>query len=216
MLRAAALVGLAGLLAVPAPAHAQADYASAFTDAFAAACVPGRLTYEASLAAARDAGWSTVSAQSHPELAAIMALAEEEARDPELEGAEFHYEAFLKAVAGLPHHLVVSRASFVLDDPEDPWVFVGCHLYNLEATAPIDPAPVTALIGNPISRTQTDQGVESHVWGPPCPMPRTGDTYLNFVEEGSVVADVLPFTGLALNFSTSELPAGEEEPEPYC
>jgi hypothetical protein len=208
----------AGSSALPALA-APSAYDWAFVSAFEAACVPGRLSYEASLAAAAAAGWVATGADSHPELAAIMAMAEQEALDPELTDARFDHAIYAKDIEGVAHHLVVSRASMVIgepDDPLNPWVFVGCHLYNLDATQPVDPVPVTALIGNPISRTEEQEGALSHVWGPPCPMPRTGDTYLSFVAEGSPATRLVPFTGTALNFSTSELPEGEPVPDPYC
>jgi hypothetical protein len=146
-------------------------------------------------------------------------MAEAEALDAELTDASFEYAVYAKAIEGTEHHLVVGRSSFVIgepDDPLNPWVYVGCYLYNLDASSPLDPEPVTALVGNPIGQTRESDGVVSHIWGPPCPMPRTGDTYLSFVAEGSELAGQVPFTGIALHFTTSELDAGAEPPDPHC
>lgn len=204
-----------------AQAHAQDSAATgtAFVAEFEKACVPGRLTYAGSIEAAGVAGWRPVTPDVHPELAAMMEMSATEALKAEegLSDLSFDYQAFAKPFQDGELHLVVSRSSAVIgepDDPLNPWVFLGCHLYDLDATAPIAPEPVTALIGNPVSQTEEQDGVITHVWGPPCPMPRTGDTYLSFVPEGGT--DVVPFTGLALNFTTSELPAGEPVPDPYC
>ena len=218
------LVTLVVVLAAVAAAPVQAAptaYDQAFVDAFAAACVPGRLSYGTSLGAAVSAGWVPVDPEAHAELAAVMDLAVEEAlaAEEDLDELSFFFEAFAKQIEGVTHHLVISRSSAVIGDrhePINPWVFVGCHLYNFDATAPLDPQPVTALIGNAISRTEQSEGQISHVWGPPCPMPRTGDSYLSFVAEGSPAATIVPFTGVALNFSTSELDVGEPVPDPYC
>lgn len=214
---------IAGLLALLPTGQGAAqdgiDAATAFVAEFEQACVPGRLNYQSSLAAAEAAGWNPVAPEVHPELAAMMQLSESEALKPAdgLSDVSFVFQAFAKPVGETVLHLVVSRGSAVIgepDDPLNPWVFLGCHLYDLDATAPIDPAPVTVLIGNPISRTEERGGLITHVWGPPCPMPRTGDTYLSFVPEGATT--IVPFTGIALNFTTSELPAGEPVPDPYC
>jgi hypothetical protein len=213
-LAALPLVALPFLLALPAAAQ-PASYDQAFTDAFAEACVPGRLGYETSRQAALAAGWVETTPAAHPELAAIMALAETAAEDPELE-ATFAFTVYGKAIAEQPHFLVVSTTSAVISDPKDPWVQTGCYLYNFDASAPLSPEPVTALIGNPISASREGDGALSHIWGPPCPMPMTGDTYLSFVAEGSPLVSQVPMTGIALNFTTTELAQGEPVPDPYC
>lgn len=207
-----------------APAHAEPTaYDIAFVDAFAEACVPGRLGYDTSRAAAEAAGWVAVAPDTHPELAALMARSEAEAQDPELEST-FDYVAYARDIEGRPHHLVVASTSVVVgdrddpDNPMNPWIQTGCYLYNFDAATPPDPAAVTALIGNPIAGSQEAEGVVSHIWGPPCPMPMTGDSYLSFVADGAPMAAEmnLPFSGIALNFSTTQLDPGAPVPDPYC
>lgn len=213
----AKLAALVALCATATPALAAPPaYDLAFVSAFEEACVPGRLTYAASKDAALAAGWSEIDRNSHTELAEVIAMGEQAAADPEYP-AEFELVVYGRTVDGLPHHLVISRVSMKIEETDEhPFVQVGCYLYNFDATAPIDPAAVTALVGNPISHTREGQGATVHVWGPPCPMPRTGDTYLSFVAEGSELESQVPFTGVALNLSTSELRAGEPVPDPYC
>ncbi|MBK8084372.1 MAG: hypothetical protein IPK28_11510 [Devosia sp.] len=210
---AAAVIALAvsstASLAVPA-------YDIAFVSEFADACVPGRLGYQTTRDAARAAGWTEVEPGVNAEFAGIMARSEAEAAaDPELPTV-FEYTTYAKAIEGIAHYLVVSRSAITVTEGEDPWVMIGCYLYNFDAVAPIDPEPVTALIGNPIAQSQIDMHITSYVWGPPCPMPRTGDTYLTFIPEVSQYREQVGISGLVLKFSTSEPDPGEVVPDTYC
>ncbi len=203
-------MGGSSALAAPAP------YDIAFVSEFADACVPGRLGYETTQQAATDAGWAEVAPAVNPEFAGLMARSEAEATaDPELPTI-FEYRAYAKVIEGTEHHLLVSRAEITMTEGEDPWVLIGCYLYNFDAAAPIDPEPVSALIGNPIAQSQVDMHLTSYVWGPPCPMPRTGDTYLIFIPEVSQYEEQTGFSGLVLKFTTSEPDPGEAVPETYC
>jgi hypothetical protein len=213
--RALAAAALA-LVAGPALALEPPVYDQAFVDAFAEACVPGRLAYETTYAVALAAGWALVERDDHAELAAVMqksdeALAAEDDMEMDFVGA-----LFARDVAGARHHLSVTQSTFVIEEGDDPWVMVGCHLYNFDATQPIDPTFVTAFVGKPIANSVEQDGLTGHVWGPPCPMPRTADTYLSFVADGSSTAQAVGFSGLSMNFSTSTPDPGEEVPETYC
>ncbi len=211
----ALVIRMAILLAAGSSAAAAATYDQVFVDAFAEACVPGRLSYPGTQQAALAAGWREVERAHHPELAAMLAIAAAALDDPEL---EFTYEdkIYARAIAGVEHHLVVARSSFVIDDPDDPWVYVGCYLYNFDARSPIDPSPVVALLGKPVAQTVKQDGMIGYVWGPPCPMPRTGDTYMSYIAEESPYVSQTGFSGLALKFETSEPDPGEDVPDTYC
>ena len=207
-------VVLLALVVTSAPAIA--SYDQSFVDAFAEACVPGRLSYEATQATAVATGWAVVERADHPELDAVMRKSDEAlAQEDDLEMTN-EIVLFARDVEGARHHLTVSRSTFVIEEGDAPWVLVGCRLYNFDAVQPIDPAPVTALIGKPIAQSVDQDGMAGHVWGPPCPMPRTADTYLGFVAEGSLMAETLGFSGVTLNFSTSTPDPGEVVPETYC
>ena len=218
MILPAAFAALALVAVSPAVAVESADYGQAFVDSFAEACVPQRLSYPGTQTQAESLGWTPTQPGAHAELASMMAIAEAAASDPELP-AEFDYRIFSRPIEGQTHYLVVSRAAFTIgepDDPLNPWVYIGCYLYNLDATAPIDPAPVSALTGNPVANEVDEEGLVSYVWGPPCPMPRTGDTYLSFIAEDSPHVSLTGFSGLMMKFDTSEPDEGAEPPEPYC
>ena len=215
-----AAIAIVALAAAPAAASDSAGYGQAFVDAFAAACVPERLSYPGTKANAQSLGWTDAARTDHPELAAVLAITDAAATEAADEmQATFEYALYSKPVADAPHHLVVSRSSFVIgepDDPLNPWVYIGCYLYNFDAAQPIDPAPMTALIAKPISHEVDEDGLVSYVWGPPCPMPRTGDSYLTFIAEDSPHAAATGFTGLMVKFETSEPDPGEVVPETYC
>lgn len=216
-MRAGAAAAAAFVLSMGgSPALAVPAYDIAFVSEFADACVPGRLGYETTQQAATAAGWAAVEPNVNAEFAGLMARSEAEAAaDPELPTV-FQYQAYAKAIEGIEHYLVVSRAEITMTEGEDPWVLIGCYLYNFDAVAPIDPEPVTALTGNPIAQSQVDMHLASYVWGPPCPMPRTGDTYLTFVPEVSQYKEQTGFSGLVLKFTTSEPDPGEVVPDTYC
>jgi len=218
-----AAIALLALAVVPAAAAESADYGQAFVDAFAEACVPQRLSYEGTIAHARSIGWITATPEDHPELAAMMAasergMAEAKAEDPDLQ-FEFQGVHLSKSVAGTPHFLFVGRTSSIIgepDDPLNPWVYIGCYLYNFDATEMIDIAPVGALLDKPLSHSVDHDGVIGHVWGPACSMPRTGDTYLTLITEASPQKAATGFTGLGLKFETSEPDPDTVVPETYC
>lgn len=206
----AAALGAAPALAAPSA------YDLAFVDAFAEACVPQRLSYPGTQETALAAGWAEVQRTDHPELDAMMAISEAASKDPELFDASYEYRIFSKPIEGQTHYLLVSRASAAIEEGGDPWVSIGCYLYNFEAVAPIDPEPVSALTGQPIANSQIDMHINGWIWGPPCPMPRTLDTYLTFIPEVSQYKDQTGFTGLVLKFETSEPKPDEVVPDSYC
>jgi hypothetical protein len=205
----------AALVAGPALAEdrpgADAAYDSAFVSAFEKACVPGRLSFEATKAQAAAEGWTAVPDDDHPELAALMATARQAAIDPEYPDWSTDFAIYRNAILGAPAYLVVT---YVL--APDVINMIGCHLYDFEQTRMIDAEIVTALIGNPISNTVDDQGLVSYVWGPPCAMPRTFDTYLTLIKPDSPHLETTGFSGLTLKFETSEPAPGEDVPTTYC
>ena len=198
-LRRAILCALAPLLvAIPAIAETPA-YDAAFVATFEQACVPGRLSFEDTKSRALAAGWTAVAETDHPELQAMMMVAKDAAVDPEYPDWKTDFAIYRRALLDAPAYLVVTYvvAPEVMN-------LIGCHLYDFERQQMIDPALVTALIGNPISSSVDQEGVESHVWGPPPALPRTLDTYLSLIDDQSPHAATTGFSGLTMKFETSE------------
>lgn len=201
---------LAVLGAAPATAHAETPDDAAFVAAFGEVCIPKRLSYRGTLALAEDLGWRPVVTGDNAEYDRFIThaadlLAREVAEDPDLyQGSGGAW--FTRQIGGRSHLLTVS---YLLTGVMDT---MGCHLYDFGAAAPLDPEAVTRLLGQPIAYT-TDGGAPFYavdpavlvttVWGPPPGLPRTLDTYLTFIPEGSEVAAKTGFTGLTLKFSTS-------------
>lgn len=198
------------------PAYAETPDGEAFVAAFGEVCIPERLSYKGTVALAEKLGWQHVVPGENAGYDRFIAhsdalLAEEVAEDPDLiEGTGNAW--FTREVGERPHLLAVS---YLLTEYLDA---LGCYLYDFAATAPIDPEPVTRLLGQPIAHT-TDGGdpfyavdpelLVTTVWGPPPSLPRTLDTYLTFIPQASEVAAQTGFTGLMLKSSTS-LPNREE------
>lgn len=217
-MRRAAPAGLLAALAVTPAVAAPPAYDVAFVAAFKDACVPQRLSYAGTRQTALAMGWTAVERSANAELDAMMAISEAAADDPELQST-FEYAIYSKPIEGVAHFLVVDRATAIIgepDDPLNPWVFIGCYLYNFEAAAPIDPELVSELTGNPIADSQINMHLAGWVWGPPCPMPRTGDTYMTFIPEVSQFKQETGFSGLVLKFSTSEPDPEDVVPDSYC
>jgi len=198
------------------PVQAETPDGEAFVAAFGEVCIPERLSYKGTLSLAEDLGWRHVVPGENADYDRFIAysdalLAGEVAEDPDLI-EETGNAWFTREIGGRPHLLAVSyQLSQYLDA-------LGCYLYDFAATAPIDPEPVTRLLGQPIAHT-TDGGdpfyavdpavLVTTVWGPSPRLPRSLDTYLTFIPQGSEVAAQTGFTGLVLKFSTS-LPDREE------
>lgn len=192
------------------PAQAETPDSEAFVAAFGEVCIPERLSYKGTLALAEELGWQHVVPGENADYDRFIAhaealLAEEFADDPNFsQGSDGAW--FTREIGGRSHLLVVS---YLLTEYLDT---IGCHLYDFAATAPIDPEPVTRLLDHPVAYT-TDGGdpfyavdpelLVTTVWGPPPSLPRTLDTYLTFIPQGSDVAAQTGFSGLMLKFSTS-------------
>ena len=80
---------------------------------------------------------------------------------------------------------------------------LGCHLYDFAATAPIDPALVSARFGEAPAETVDQPGViEAEVWTLDG-MEGVGDLSLTFIPEGSPAAAVTGFTGVTLKLTST-------------
>lgn len=210
------IISVAFAALLMSPVQAGTPDGEAVVAAFGEVCIPQRLRYKGTLALAEELGWQHVVPGENADYDRFIAhsdilLAGEVAKDPDFsQGSDGAW--FTREIEGRSHLLAVS---YLLTEYLDA---LGCYLYDFAATAPIDPEPVTRLLGQPIAHT-TDGGdpfyavdpelLVTTVWGPPPRLPRTLDTYLTFIPQGSEVAAQTGFTGLMLKFSTS-LPDREE------
>ncbi len=192
---AAAVAGAPGV-------RAEEPDAASFFAAFAQACIPKRLSYDGTISHATSLGWRETGESDHPELEELTATADHEAAimtrdDPD---TQLQRAQFVRDVAGRPHYLIVTRV-----ETPDIITLIGCYLYDFEATAPINPDTITSLLGRPLGRTVEDEGFLQHTWGPNYEArPRTLDTNLSFIAEGSPHVATTGFSGLVLKFETSE------------
>lgn len=184
------------------PVVAQTSGGGTFVNAFGEACVPQRLSYDGTIEHARAIGWQDVGESHHPELEELTATADHEARvmardDPD---TILKREQFMREIDGRAHYLIVTRVH-----TPDIITLIGCYLYDFDASEAINPDAVSAFLGNPISRTVEDNGFLQHTWGPNYEArPRTLDTHLSFIAEGSPHVATTGFSGLVLKFQTSE------------
>lgn len=200
--RAIVMTGLLSMGTVPA---GTADFGAALASELAKTCVPQRMSYEGSLAEAKTHGWLPIEQVSHPEFAAVMersAAGLKAARDEGI-AIDFQSQAFAKTVDDRPLHLLVSLAKTKESDE------VSCYLYDFDAVAPADPAPLSAILGLAPADSVDTAELVAHAWGPPPAMDRAGDTYLTYLPKGSPHAATAGFDGVVLKFSTSIPQAGE-------
>lgn len=199
----ALLAGLVAALGAAPALAAPAAHDIAFVSEFADACVPERGSFAGTEQTALGAGWTVVGAEADPELAVVMQLSDDAAKAMQPQGGELAYATYAKPIDGVPHYLVVSRAA-LKDADGKRQSLVGCYLYNFAAAAAVDPEAVDALIGAPATQSQVDMHISSYQWNAPAKLPGTLDVYLTFVPEVSQYKEQTGFSGLVLQFNTSE------------
>jgi hypothetical protein len=151
----AALAAVFGLGVAATTAHTDARL-----DAFRSACIPYRANYEATWLKAKQDGWTEVTADDHPELAATTDLLREQ-NDPQDLAI---LSPFHKEIEGRTLHLVA--ASF----PQTLSLVTSCLLFDFNAVEPTDPnlisewlnaAPAEVLGAPGEGSAETWQDVES-------------------------------------------------------
>jgi hypothetical protein len=192
------MLAAAPVLAQDSP-EAEAAYDAAFVYTFAKACVPQRLSFEGTKEQARLEGWIAVADDAHPELAALLKIARAAAVDPKHPDWKTEFQPFSRELFGEPLYLIVTRlvAPKVIN-------FVGCYLYDFDIDRFIDPLNVEMALRVPFGHKIEGPDLVSYVWGPSPDMPRTHDTYLTLVREGSPHVAQTGFSGLMLKFDTAE------------
>jgi hypothetical protein len=202
-----------GLAAVPALAQMPDGYGQAFVDGFARVCLPERLSFAGTKMLAETQGWEAVADTAQAELSTMLGITDGLANNPQAP-ILFEHQSFRGVIADREVYLVVSRTRSVPFDGSASMADIGCYLYDFDADAAIAPEPVTDLLGTGVAQSYSDYTITAYLWGPPPALPRTGDTYLGFIPEGSVNEAMGGFSGLVLRFTTSEPDGFVPLPEP--
>lgn len=197
---AIAALWLAGMVSVATAASSEA-----FVAQFQSACVPGRLSYKATIANAKAVGWTETTADSHPELKSVFAASDAELKQAIETDWTFKRVAMKRTGGGSGLHLIVTYV-----EAPDVITLVGCYLYDFDATQPISTAAISAFLGAEVSRMTPVGGGTAKVWGPSKKLPRTLDTYAYHVPEGSDLAKRVGFTGTMMKFETSAIKPDSE------
>ena len=132
------LLGAQPVLAAPSA------YDQAFVSAFADACIPGRLSYEATQQTAMAAGWVATDFGADPQLAIIETLSADVAKKLEPLKGKMVFAVYAKVIEGVPHYLVTSFADLgSTGRPEMSW-FQGLSAGNTRLPSSVAPIPTTA------------------------------------------------------------------------
>lgn len=195
-------------------------------EAFKTACAHSdRRDYDRAIAVVDAAGWLRVADDDHPELAASLARARAEADDPELP-MTFDYVAWGREIEGRRLYVVMNRTTAVLqaqDEDQDgdgviqPWerrdvmTFLGCGVWDFDATEPVHPGLMTAWVGSVAVQTIDEPGVvEGGVWNVHHMMPGTGEVKLGFVPDSGTIHAMTGFSGVAITLTTAPEPDPEQ------
>ena len=196
-MRALVAATLAVIMVIPL--RVEAGEASAdFVAEYAALCgAPARDSFSKLVAHAEGLGWVKVERTSNAELHALMQLSDKGIAEGKAEGyvTGASNATLTKMVGGRPLHFVATHLrSNILN-------MVGCYLYDFEATAPVDPAAVTRLLGIEPAYTRDLGSITTTVWGPSPNIPGTLDTHLTFVPPRSPAVAKVGFDGVMLKVS---------------
>ena len=194
-------------------------------ETFKALCTPDRRSLERTSARMAAAGWVKAEEADHPELAATMALARNEMDDPEYP-MKNEQEIWKSPEGPAGRYVILNRVSATIGDNEDSdgdgvlqsWekatelVFLGCGLWDLEATAGIHPGLMSAWTTQLAAQTVDEPGqIEGGTWNVYHFMPGTADVKIGFVPEGSPYVERIGFSGAMITMTSA--PEEDEEVE---
>ncbi len=206
--------------------------ADARLETFKTLCVPDRRDMARTSARVAAAGWVRAAEDDHPELTATMALARAEMNDPEYP-MENVQEIWKSPTGPAGQYLILNRLSSTVgttgDDNGDgviqSWekaydlVFLGCGLWDFEATAGIHPGLMSAWTTQLAAQTVDEPGqIEGGTWNVYHFLPGTADVKIGFVPEGSSFVERIGFSGAMITMSSApeehEAAAEAEEAAP--
>jgi len=186
---------------------------SPVVDAFGEACLPVRLSFEKSKTHAETIGWKLALESDDPELEKVMEKSVAAANDPENPDWKMAYNLYSKQANNKRLYLVMTRFY-----APDVITLIGCYIYDFDASEPVEPEQVSALLKHKIAYSSLNKSgdayadpakIITHVWGPPPSLPRQFDTYLSYIPKNSPLVEKTGFSGIVLKSSASE-PRPEE------
>lgn len=219
-MRISAFILAAALAATATPALAQTT--DPRLEAFKEACVPFRGDAFGAVGHLQATGWRLVYPGENAMLDEVRLkrdahLAAEDAADG-LDEGEFRYEAVETAWSKDGLILVLSRSTSWIDfsgdeslDDEEPWVHVGCNLYDYAATAPLPIEAVTAWTASLPVQSVEDAGMVGHTFNVYEMMRGTGELHVGYFAPGSEHALKWGMSGVSIAMTTS--PDGMEAEE---
>lgn len=192
-------------------------------ETFKTLCVPDRRSLERTSARMGAAGWIRAEESDHPELAATMARARQEMDDPEYP-MKNEQEIWKSPEGPAGRYVILNRVSATIGNNEDSdgdgvlqsWekatdlVFLGCGLWDFEATAGIHPGLMTAWTTQLAAQSVDLPGqIEGGTWNVYHFMPGTADVKIGFVPDGSPHVERIGFSGAMIAMTSA--PEDDEE-----
>lgn len=191
----AALASLAAsALCLSAPA-AQAAPTDARLDAFKAACLPDHRQPAKRPAVFEREGWTPVADADHAMLAEVMALSRAQATESEAEGVAWALSTWRRQEGEATFHLVLATLR------GETVAFTGCYLYDFASVAPVDPALVTAWLGEEPAQTVGRAGITAQIWNARA-IPGATEVQAAIVAPGSQAAKIVGFHGVTIKLSS--------------
>lgn len=210
------------LAAIAAPAAAQTT--DSRLETFKTYCVPHRGDPYAAVVALHGAGWTLVKPGDNAAWDALLVKRDQMMAAEVEEDDNFSYEAVETAWAKDGYILSLTRSTSYIDfsgddslEDEEPWVHVGCNLYDFAATSEIPVEAMTAWTASLPVQSLSDAGMTGHTFNVFAMMRGTAEVQIAFVEPGGSYIDRFGFPGVAITMSTSPegmKPAPEEEVTP--
>lgn len=192
-------------------------------EAFKTLCTPDRRSLERTSARMAAAGWVKAEETEHPELAATLALARKEMDDPELP-MKNEQEIWKSPEGPAGRYVILNRMSATIGDNEDSdgdgvlqsWekatelVFLGCGLWDFEATTGIHPGLMSAWTTQLAVQTVDEPGqIEGGTWNVYHFLPGTADVKIGFIPDGSPFVERVGFSGAMITMTSA--PEEDEE-----
>jgi hypothetical protein len=187
-----------GLLLLCGGAAAAPLSDDAFLSTFAVACLDGYDDSGVRAAAIAAAGWQPVADDANPVLADMLAMARASLRQAEAEEGYRGTAAVYGRDGGTTGPYLVTTVLQMPDEGDGPLDVLGCYLYDFEATAPLDPGPISRRFDEEPAVADDQPGIiVSEAWDVES-LDGVWELRSTFIPEGSPGVDVTGFSGRVL------------------